>query len=167
MLSLNQPVKIRRKAMNKYVYLVVIFLSTLNGCSSYPDKAFIDQKVFKETNRPFLSTYQTEHAQTTMVNIDKSNDQVVVRESTEYVFWMHNYNSAIPIQNRVLDHKIPDLNTKEAPFVVPEALFNSVEETLDVCNEENKNSCKVDETSKSNSHTEILYDLGECHFKGC
>ena len=101
--------------MNKFVLLAALLVSTLSGCSTSSNSAFIDDKVFKESNRPFLTVYQTTRAQTTMVKLDKSNDQVVVIEDTEYVFWKHKYNSAVSKESAIVDVNVEEKTLNNGP----------------------------------------------------
>lgn len=152
--------------MNKFVQLAALLAGTLSGCSTSSNSAFIDDKVFKESNRPFLTVYQTTRAQTTMVELDKRNDQVIVSGDTEYVFWKHKYNSAVSGISAIVDIKPKEETLNKSPFTVSASLFNAKDVAVEVCSD-NSDSCNEEKIGTPEAPNEIIYDIGECHFKGC
>ena len=133
--------------MKRLLIITAIATSLIGGCSSSPDQAFVNKEKFQENNRPFLTPYQTSHSQTTMVELDKTNDQVEIHGGSEYVFWTHDYPSALTALNNskpvIVEEK------KEFPFTIDKYMSNS----------------KPSVTPKKKDA--IIYDIGECESKGC
>lgn len=132
--------------MRKNIILPVLII-TLVGCSSPPNEKFIDTEVFTETNKPFLSTYQTSHTAISMAKLDNSNDQVELIENSEYVIWINEFK---PNNNAISKKKIP-LNAEVAEINVPPFDHS---DCLDGC-------------GKPRVEKAVIKVIQECTEKGC
>lgn len=153
--------------MKKFSLVCAMLTISISGCSTPTNDPFVNEKSFKESNRPFLTVYQTERAQTTMLELDKTNDQVVMAGESEYVFWKHSYSTAtdtIDASSVNDDEKSAEVVTNKNPFIVSEAMLSDDEEKERSCNGE----CVEESVDSTNTvQDEIIYNIGECHTKGC
>jgi hypothetical protein len=141
--------------MKKIVFITAIVTSLIAGCSNGP-RDFVEEERFKEDNKPFLTPYQVVRAQTTMVKLDKTNDQVEIVGGSEYVFWQHDYPSA----NEAKKVEVPVAavaTEKKFPFTTDEIVNGC---SQDDCKQKTKTTAKK-------ANTDIIYDIGECEGKGC
>lgn len=140
-----------------------LLIITLSGCSTSQKEPFVNEQLFKEKNRPFLTVYQTEGAQTTMVELDKTNDQVIIKGEAEYVLWhlenISTSNTGTP--------KIAEITTEIKKQKSPFFIHKDSAGVLKKCDGVKDGCSKEHSPSKVDISTEIIYDIGECHFKGC
>lgn len=143
---------------------VVAVMITLTGCSSNP--VVITEKDFEETNKPFLTTYQTQKADVVMATVDHENDQVEIIAEDEYVYWSNNTQPYL-----VVKHEPNEVQEKPNPFNVGETLMKDhvsasmcLTEACTKCSDKEETTC-VDPIKKP---FETFYNVQkECKDKEC
>lgn len=123
--------------------LNVIVVSSCSYSGNKVTEVTFDSKEMIETNKPFQTPYQSKKADTTMLFLDKQNDQVEIEPNLEYVFWDKTISKVSDIKQK--DRIIKEIN-KGAPK--RGATKNCIEQE---CVQSKK----------------VIYKTEECTEKGC